>query len=43
MDLWIYLHTVELVWAVRSSVGGAMRITVDSNYQMHYDEKFTKD
>lgn len=28
-------HPVELVWAVKSSTGGAMRITVDSNYQMH--------
>lgn len=26
-------HPVELVWAVRSSMGGAMRVTVDSNYK----------
>ncbi|KAL7899013.1 hypothetical protein HDV63DRAFT_379171 [Trichoderma sp. SZMC 28014] len=26
-------HPVELVWAVRSSTGSAMRITVDSNYR----------
>ncbi|RFU79616.1 hypothetical protein TARUN_2588 [Trichoderma arundinaceum] len=26
-------HPVELVWAVRSSMGGAMRATVDGNYK----------
>ncbi|PON20216.1 hypothetical protein TGAM01_v210900 [Trichoderma gamsii] len=26
-------HPVELVWAVRSSTGSAMRVTVDSNYK----------
>ncbi|KAF3071997.1 hypothetical protein CFAM422_005750 [Trichoderma lentiforme] len=28
-------HPVELVWAVKSSMGGAMRITVDDNYRRH--------
>lgn len=28
-------HPVELVWAVRSPMGGAMRVTADSNYRQH--------
>ncbi|KAL6891148.1 hypothetical protein HDV57DRAFT_513601 [Trichoderma longibrachiatum] len=28
-------HPVELVWAVRSPMGGAMRVTVDGNYREH--------
>ncbi|KAL6898415.1 hypothetical protein GGI43DRAFT_409082 [Trichoderma evansii] len=28
-------HPVELVWVVKSPMGGVRRVTVDSNYQMH--------